>query len=224
MKLLFLGTGAADYSLKHRMLDGYRRNSSALIDGTLLIDPGPCVPDALECFGVDVSGIKYVLHTHNHFDHYNEDTLSFLRSNGATHITLADGESVDVGAYHITALKGNHSIPVQHFIVDDGKSKIFYALDSAWLLYEEISALKACNGVDLAVLDGTVGFGAGDYRIFEHCDMAMIISMSKTLSQFVRRICISHMARTLHTDHATLSSAMAEHGVEVAYDGLTIEL
>ena len=89
---------------------------------------------------------------------------------------------------------------------------------------QEINALKACNGVDLAVLDGTVGFGAGDYRIFEHCDMAMIISMSKTLSQFVRRICISHMARTLHTDHATLSSAMAEHGVEVAYDGLTIEL
>ena len=51
MKILFLGTGAADYTLKHRYLDGYRRNSSILIDGTLLIDPGPCVPDALECFG-----------------------------------------------------------------------------------------------------------------------------------------------------------------------------
>lgn len=224
MKILFLGTGAADYTLKHRCLDGYRRNSSILIDGTLMIDPGPCVPDALECFGVDPSQIKYVLHTHLHADHYNEETLSLLRSHGAAHVTLADGESVDVGGYHITALKGNHSVPVQHFIIDDGNSKLFYALDSAWLLYEEIAALKACGNVDLAVLDGTVGFATGDYRIFEHCDMNMIISMSKTLSGFVRRICISHMARTLHTDHATLSRAMAEHGVEVAYDGLTIEI
>ena len=224
MNVLFLGTGAADYTHQHRMLDGYRRNSSILIDGTLLIDPGPCVPDAIECFGVDVSGIKYVLHTHEHFDHYNEGTLSFLRNSGATHIRLADGESIDVGGYHITALKGNHSVPVQHFIVDNGKHKLFYALDSAWLLYEEISAIRACGGVDLAVLDGTVGFTKGDYRIFEHCDMDMIISMSKTLSGFVGRICISHMARTLHADHATLSHAMAEHGIEVAYDGLTITL
>lgn len=223
MKILFLGTGAADYKIHHRELDGYRRNSSILIDDTLLIDPGPCVPDALDCFGVDASKIKYILHTHTHSDHYNEDTLSLLRAHGAVSVSLADGEHARLGKYRVTALKGNHSVAVQHFIVDDGKSKLFYGLDSAWLLYEEVRAIEACGGVDLAVLDGTVGFGKGDYRIFEHCDMDMIISMSKTLVKSVKRICISHMARTLHTDHNTLARDMAEHGIEVAYDGLIQE-
>ncbi len=78
MKILFLGTGAADYNEKHRDMIGYRRNSSALVDGYILIDPGPCVPDALKSFGVDVAGIKYILNTHPHKDHYNEETVKFL--------------------------------------------------------------------------------------------------------------------------------------------------
>lgn len=224
MKILFLGTGAADYNIQHRALDGYRRNSSILIDGTLLIDPGPCVPDALDSFGVDASNIKYVLYTHKHYDHYNEDTLSLLHANGAHSVTIADSENANLGKYRVTALQGNHSVAVQHFIVDDGKSKLFYGLDSAWLLYNEVRAIKACGGVNLAVLDGTVGFEKGDYRIFEHCDMDMIITMSNVLKKSAKRICISHMARTLHTDHNTLARAMSEHGIEVAYDGLVTEI
>lgn len=224
MKILFLGTGAADYKIHHRELDGYRRNSSILIDDTLLIDPGPCVPDALDCFGVDASKIKYVLNTHPHSDHCNEQTLALLQANGATFISIADGETTTLNGYRVTALKGNHSIPVQHFIIDDGKSRLFYGLDAAWLLYEEVRAIEACGGVELAVLDGTVGFGKGDYRIFEHCDMDMIISMSRVLKKSVGRLFISHMARTLHTDHATLANALAEYNIEVAYDGLVIEI
>ena len=48
MKLLFLGTGAADWPPERP--DGceeFRRMSAALIDGTLLIDPGPQVPVTL---------------------------------------------------------------------------------------------------------------------------------------------------------------------------------
>ena len=75
---------------------------------------------------------------------------------------------------------------------------------------------------DLAVLDGTVGFRDGDYRIFEHNDLNMVLEMQKTLAPYVGRFCISHMARTLHTDHAALSAAMAAHGVITAYDGLEL--
>ena len=69
MKLLFLGTGAADWPL--RRPDGceeFRRMSAALIDGTLLIDPGPQVPDALAAYGQDLSAVKYVINTHRHSD------------------------------------------------------------------------------------------------------------------------------------------------------------
>ena len=60
MKILFLGTGAADYNEKHREMIGYRRNSSALVDECILIDPGPCVLDAIASFCVDISKIKSV--------------------------------------------------------------------------------------------------------------------------------------------------------------------
>lgn len=223
MKILFLGTGAADYNESHRDMAGYRRNSSVLIDGVLLIDPGPCVPEALARFGADVGNIRYVLNTHRHRDHYNENTMQFLRDHGAVPVEIRDGETVAVGAYRVSALRGNHSTQVHHFIVDDSESRLFYGLDSAWLLYEEIRAMQE-NNVDLAVLDGTVGFVKGDYRVFEHCNMDMIVTISETLSRYAKRICISHMARTLHTDHETLTRDMAKYGVEVAFDGWEMEI
>ena len=223
MKLLFLGTGAADYSEADKGSAGYRRNSSVLIDGVLLIDPGPCVPDAIATFGVDIGKIKYVINTHRHADHFNEQTLSLLKSAGAEFVELSDGEVREIGGYTVTALRGNHSISVQHFIIDDKKSRIFYGLDSAWLMYGEVKAIKEI-GVDLAVLDGTVGFIEGDYRVFEHNDMRMVIEMSKTLGNYAKRIMINHMAKTLHTDHYTLADRMSEHNIGVAYDGLTVEI
>jgi hypothetical protein len=51
-----------------------------------------------------------------------------------------------------------------------------------------------------------------------------VLEMKKTLAPWVRRWCISHMARTLHTDHATLASVMAEQGVETAFDGCELLL
>ena len=92
MKILFLGTGAADYEAADRGTAGYRRNSSVLIDGALLIDPGPCVPDAIETFGVDIGKIKYVINTHRHADHFNLQTLSLLESAVAKFVELSDGE------------------------------------------------------------------------------------------------------------------------------------
>lgn len=39
----------------------------------------------------------------------------------------------------------------------------------------------------------------------------------------LRLACISHMARTLHTDHQTLANEMDNLGIETAYDGMTVE-
>ena len=223
MKLLFLGTGAADYNETHRHMDGYRRNSSALLDGVILIDPGPCVPDAIEQFGVDASAIKYIINTHSHRDHFNADTVASLEALGARFITFENGETKMLGGYKITALAGNHSTAVQHFIIDDGKSKLFYGLDGAWLLYDEVAAIKE-QGIDFAIFDATVGAVAGDYRIFEHNNLNMVIEMKKSLETYIKRFCISHMARTLHTSHEELTSYMKNYDIEVAFDGLEIEI
>lgn len=73
------------------------------------------------------------------------------------------------------------------------------------------------------VPDATIGDIDGDYRIFEHNNLGMIREMQKTLSPYVGRFCISHMAMTLHTDHKTLAANMAKTNIDTAFDGMIVE-
>lgn len=224
MKLFFLGTGAADWPLE-RPADykEFRRLSSAIIDDTLLIDPGPQVLEALETYGK--TDVKYIINTHSHSDHYNENTLKTLCDAGAEFVKLQPGEQVQLGKYTITAHKANHgtSTDAVHFMISDGQRTVFYGLDSAWLLYDEVQAIKKTKP-DLAVFDATIGDCPGDYRIFEHNNLNMVLEMKKTLDPYMGKVCISHMAMTLHTDHKTLAENMAKHGIIAACDGLELDV
>ena len=220
MKITFLGTGAADwvYSL-HKDMKGFRRNSSALIDDLLLIDPGPDVIDALDTFGKDRAAIKYIINTHDHSDHFSKETLEKL--SGAEFISFNDKDEKRVGNYIIRAYGANHRTcdKALHFIIDDGEKKLFYGLDGAWLTYEEVEAINGL-GIDYAVLDATIGDISGDYRIFEHNNLVMVREIASSLKGSVKKFCISHMARTLHTNHGDLSQNMAKCGIDTAYDGM----
>lgn len=224
MKITFLGTGAADWNIyEHRTLAGFRRNSSVLIDGCLLIDPAPTVFDALSAFGKRAEDIKYIINTHKHPDHYCEETVSRLK--GAELCTMTAGEVLCLGKYTVTALRANHSTcdNALHFIVADGEKRLFYGLDGAWLLYDEVAAIKSAT-VDYAVLDATVGNISGDYRIFEHNNLNMVLEIKSSLEPYIKRFCISHIARTLHGTHKELEVQMKPHGIEVAFDGYEVEL
>jgi L-ascorbate metabolism protein UlaG (beta-lactamase superfamily) len=224
MKITFLGTGAADWNAsEHGSWDGFRRNYSALIDDCLLIDPGPDVPEALATFGKSTEKIRWIINTHLHSDHFCKDTLSYL--SGADFVSLAAGETKEVGPYTISAYSANHGTCKEavHFIVTDGEKRLFYGLDGAWLLYDEVEAIKA-SGVDLAVLDATIGDVPGDYRIFEHNNLNMVRDMKRTLDPYIKRLCISHMARTLHGTQSEIEAAVRLQGIEVAYDGYETEL
>ena len=224
MKITFLGTGAADWKAEaHRHLAGFRRNSSLLIDDCLLIDPGADVPDALQTFDKRADQIKYIINTHQHSDHYNEDTLRRLSE--AQFHPMAAGDVIVLGKYTVSAFRANHSTCSEavHFIISDGDKSLFYGLDGAWLMYDEVCAIKK-SSIDLAVFDATIGDVPGDYRIFEHNNLNMVVEMKAALEKHVRRFFISHMARTLHTSHGELRERMRRHGIEVAYDGYEIEI
>lgn len=226
MKILFLGTGAADWPRKKEAgMTEFRRLSSALIDDVLLIDPGPQVREALEELGRSPDRIKYIINTHKHSDHYSEETVKWLESFGAELIDVAAGEEMTIGRYTVWAYSGNHSTcdGTVHFIISDGESTVFYGLDGAWLMYDEVQGIMA-HRPTLAVLDATIGFIDGDYRIFEHNNLNMVLEMKKTLSPYVGQFAISHMARTLHTAHEELAESMREHGVIAAYDGLELSV
>lgn len=224
MKITFLGTGAADWNFdEHGSMPEYRRNSSALIDGILLIDPGPDVLNALETFSIDKNKIKYIINTHSHSDHYCKDTVDALSN--AEFFTMRDGEEKEIGSYTISAYKANHSTcdDAVHFIIENNGKKLFYGLDGAWLMYDEIQAIKS-KKPDYAVLDATIGNVPGDYRIFEHNNLNMVLEMRLSLMDYVKKFCISHMARTLHGTQKELETDMAPFNIDVAYDGFITEI
>ncbi len=226
MKITFLGTGAADWPIeKTENMTEFRRLSSVLIDDTLLIDPGPQVFDALNEYGKDPQNIKYIINTHKHFDHFCGETVSGLEANGAKFSTLLGGDVKNIGDYTVCAYSANHSTckNTVHFIITDGERTLFYGLDGAWLLYDEVQAIKEYKP-DFAVFDATVGDIDGDYRVFEHNNLNMVLEMKKSLKNYIGKFCISHMARKLHTDHKTLNEKMKQCNIIAAYDGLEIEI
>ncbi len=226
MKIQFLGTGAADWPKeKPEGAKEFRRLSAALIDGCLLIDSGPGVPAALDEFGIAPSEIKYIINTHTHPDHYNADVLKCLTEGGAEFIPFKAGEEKQIGKYKVLSFAANHPTceGTVHFIITDGQKTLFYGLDGAWLLMPEVDAIKQYKP-DMAVFDATVGDKKGDYRIFEHNNLRMVAEMKLSLEQYIGKFYISHRARTLHTDHKTLVERMKKDGIEVAFDGLTVEI
>lgn len=225
MEVLFLGTGAADWPAEASACEGttFRRFSSLLIDGQLLIDPGPRVPDALETFRVDASAIRYVLNTHPHADHYCEAVMESLQDKGAQFIPLQAGDTVCLGGYTVQAFRANHAIKTVHLLITDGRSRLYYALDGAWLQYEEAQLLRTAP-VDLLVLDGTVGWQEDDPRVFEHNNLRMVVDMKRSLQPYVGRFFITHMAYTLHGDHEELVEQMKPYGIDVACDGLQLKI
>ena len=251
MIIRFLGTGAADWKGVPESFPGYRYFSSALIDRTLLIDPGPDVFASAERYGIDLSGIKFIINTHSHGDHFSPETLDRLTSAGAVFISLKEGEFASLGCHRILALKGNHGTcpDCVHFLIGSGGRVLYYALDGAWLLYEEVEAIKNARAlvaagpatsnaqagnsqndsgqhkpVDMIVLDATIGDVPGDYRIFEHNNLNMVREIRQTLLPHVDKFVISHMALTLHRPHNELSEAMAAEGFTTACDGMTLEI
>lgn len=223
MKITFLGTGAADWQKSDmKKLKFFRRNSSLLIDDTLLIDPGEYVPEALKTFKKNPDKIKYIICTHNHSDHFCEETVKSLKN--AEFFETSAGTTKKIGRYTVTALPANHAVSTVHFIISDGEKHLFYGLDGAWLTYEEVEGIKE-KMIDFAVFDATVGNIPGDYRVFEHNNLAMVLEMKKSLEKHIKRFCISHLAKTLHkTSHNVLSRNMKKHGIEVAFDGYETEI
>ena len=226
MNIHFLGTGAADWTPTSLDAAGFHRHfSSALIDGELLIDPGPHVFNACKEQGIDPAAIRHIILTHPHNDHYSRQTVDALTAMGAEFHPITAGECLTLGDYTIRAVEGNHATVSYcvHFHITKGDKRLFYALDGAWLTYSAYQLLKT-YGADLAVLDATIGDRPGDWRIFEHNNLAMVEIMKQTLSPYVGAFVISHMALTLHEDHLTLAKTMQEKGIVAAFDGLTLEI
>lgn len=165
-----------------------------------------------------------IICTHKHGDHFNINTVNKL--NGVFHeFELMERKEL---TYHIVySYPANHRTAEnpKHYVIEskiDGK-RFFYGCDGAWMFYDVYRELIN-QKLDLMIFDATIGDVKGDYRIFEHNNLVMVEEMCDTFRKICNRFMISHMARTLHSDHDTLVNRMKRSGIEVAYDNFITEI
>lgn len=253
-EFVFLGTGAADWSLEHKS-GFFRRNSAALLNRELMIDCGCHIFDFAESEG-DVGmydNVTDVVITHSHGDHFCKSSISAIaekqkiRLGCDRHIMRVVGEHKNIefvlfepfetkkmGKYTVTPLLANHHVVCKddefafHYIIrtENGKT-IFYGLDGAWFLRPTWEIMKK-HKFDLMVLDCTVG-DKSDWRLFEHNTIPML----RMMTEGIRNEGIlaeggvavaSHLARTLHESHEKTTQILSRLGMLTAYDGMKLVL
>lgn len=143
------------------------------------------------------------------------------------------GRAFVAGKYTITPLHSNHETSDKaektlNYIIKSDSQTMFYGLDTGWFRTESWNIIRKVK-LDCAVFELTVGdITPGDARVFSHTSIPMLEIMLQTLRQqgCMASDChalVSHLARTLHTDHASTCQKLAPMGVSVAYDGMIYE-
>jgi phosphoribosyl 1,2-cyclic phosphate phosphodiesterase len=253
MKLEFLGTGAADYHLeRHEHEEGFRRYSSALLDGRLLFDPGPHIFHYQKTFGKDdlFRDLRYVLVTHSHGDHLNMDsvrgllkicpecqffgnvaTARMFEEAGIPFTVLELGKEVAIGDYLVTPLRSNHTGNFDDdflYSLVSGDKKLFYGTDTGLLPEPTWNYIKD-RLYDLFVMELTIGDHPDAPHLHSHMTLLTFTLMVKTMKKRYHTIkeggafVTTHMARNWH-DHEHLAEQLAPFGAVPAYDGYVVEI
>ena len=136
-------------------------------------------------------------------------------------------QTMDIGPYRVTAVPANHDPggePLLYAIQTEARA-IFYGTDTAVLPEETWRGLQCCKlKFDLVILDHTYGpdESGGDHlsahEVIEHL---FRMRGEGLLSEHARAFA-THIAHEGNPSHPQLSAFAAEHGYEIAYDGLTV--
>lgn len=263
MEVVLLGTGAADgipnpfcrcaTCTDHRDRGEVRTPTSVLVDGRLLIDPGPEAPRQVTRLGRDLTGLTAVLAGHAHSDHLDPallmhrgwvtDTplwvvgpapvIAWSRQwldgdqTAIGFTTVTAGDSVEVAGYRVQVLAANHEAFGEAccYLIEDGTSALLYATDTGLLPESTLAALVG-RRVDLVLLEET--FGPRTDKGERHLNL---VTFATTLGALRAIGVIDDRSRVIavHLAHdnpplAELRAVLAEVGAEVLPDGAVIVL
>ena len=251
-EILFLGTGAADWELENR--NGFfRRNSAALLNGELMLDCGEHIFDFAECEGKPnlYDNVTDIIITHNHYDHFNKDSVLKLADNqkirvgsskeiadiigihpNIEHIIFKPLKAIKMDKYEIIPILANHDIITDgngaafNYIIKTPDNKtFFYGLDGAWFLRPSWQEFKN-QKFDAMVFDCTIGDRFAGNQ-FEHNSIPMLKMILDGLKYYSlisdnTLLIASHLARTLHVSHEETANILKKLDMITAYDGMQL--
>ena len=140
----------------------------------------------------------------------------------------------EIGSYKVTSLRSNHATEdpdedTRLYLIEQDGRILYYGCDSAWIPTVSWNVIRE-KPVNAMVLELTCGETATyDWRIFEHNTPEMLeimLTMFRKYKLFAPDVkyYVSHLARTLHTDHEGLVKYLEPMGVTPAYDGFSFEV
>ena len=218
MNLTLLGTGSADgwpnphcacaSCTSSRSAGRLRSQTSALLDGVLLLDCGPETPHAAQRAGVDLTRLRHVLITHAHPDHCAPAFLLYrswvLPSHGAPldvvgpaevveqarrwvapespvrFLPVVAGDQLRLGAYDVRVLAARHGADdaCVLFDVTGPGGRLLYATDTGPLPPSTVEAVQGA-AFDVVLMEET--FGDHTEHGTDHLDLS-------TFPEQVRRL------------------------------------
>lgn len=263
MEVVLLGTGAADgipnpfcrctTCADYRARGELRTPTSVLVDGRLLIDPGPEAPRQVTRLGRDLMGLEAILAGHAHDDHFDGavllhrswvtseplrvvgpapvvDTAAQWLDRGQTAVRLhvvTAGDVFDLADYRVTALPANHEAfgEALCYLVEDGTSTLLYATDTGLLPDDAWRSLSG-RRADLVLLEET--FGPRSDKGDRHLNLATFATTVERLrAEGVvddrTRVVAVHLAHD-NPPVAELAVELSRFGAEVLPDGTAIQL
>jgi phosphoribosyl 1,2-cyclic phosphate phosphodiesterase len=137
------------------------------------------------------------------------------------------GQSFSAGPYRVTAFPANHDPsvePLLYAIERDGR-RILYGTDTAVLPEEAWQAFhRYGQRFNVVILDHTYG---PEEPGSDHLSAGQLIEHAARMREEgllagEARVLATHIAHAGNPVHPELAAFAAEHGYEVAYDGLTV--
>ena len=129
--------------------------------------------------------------------------------------------------YQLRAYHAFHAVTTLEclfYSIDDGQHAVLYATDTGPFPADTWQAL-AGQSFDVIIMEETMGAGSYNQHMgfddfFEHAARSRKMGLLRPGG----RILATHFSHTSNPLHAELEAIFAPHGVEVAYDGLTIDI
>lgn len=136
-------------------------------------------------------------------------------------------QSFPVGPYNVTAFPANHDLEMESFLyaVESNGRSIFYGTDTAMLPEETWHSIHQHKlRFDLVILDHTYGLDEpGSDHLSAHQFIEHVARMRDSgLLTENARVFATHIAHEGNPVHPELAAFAAQHGYEIAYDGLTV--